>query len=168
MDTLNTGSGGCLCGHVRYKTQTEPMIVHACHCRDCQKLSGGAFAINALYEADRVSLVSGETEDISVPTPSGVGQRISRCPMCKVAVWSNYNMNGLRELIRFVRVGTLDDPDRCPPDVHIFTRSKQPWVGIPDGAMQADTFYAYDATWTPESLQRRRDLLVTAGLFKSR
>ncbi|MEE9334028.1 MAG: GFA family protein [Granulosicoccaceae bacterium] len=118
--------GGCTCGKVRYQINTEPMIVHGCHCRGCQKNSGSAFAINAVYEADRVKLTSGEVDTISVPTPSGTGQDITRCSACKVALWSNYNMGGLREHVRFVRVGTLDNPDQLPPDVHIFTASKQP------------------------------------------
>lgn len=166
MSTFDTKQGGCICGHIRYQVHSDPMIVHGCHCRDCQKLTGGALAINALYEADRVQLLSGAPEDISVPTPSGVGQRISRCPKCKTAVWSNYNMGGLKEHIRFVRVGTLDDPDRFPPDVHIFTRSKQPWVILPEDAMRTEAFYRFDATWTKDSLARRESLLVAAGLSK--
>ncbi|MGI9355668.1 MAG: GFA family protein, partial [Rhizobiaceae bacterium] len=134
--------GECTCGHVRYRVTSDPLIVHACHCRGCQKNSGSAFAINALYEAHRVTLVSGEIEEITVPTPSGTGQDIARCAVCKVAVWSNYNMGGaLRKFIRFIRVGTLDDPDQLAPDVHIYTCSKQPWVTLPDKDPKADEFY---------------------------
>lgn len=157
-------AGGCICGHLRYQVQSDPLIVHGCHCRDCQNLSGGAFAINALYEADRVELTIGSPETIAVPTPSGVGQQIARCPECKVAVWSSYNMNGLKEHIRFVRVGTLDHPDRYPPDVHIFTRSKQPWFELPNGARQADAFYRYSEIWSEESLGRLKDLKAIVGM----
>lgn len=156
--------GGCTCGHVRYRLTTEPMIVHGCHCRGCQKNSGSAFAINALYEADRVELLSGDVEIISVPTPSATGQDIARCGQCKVAVWSNYHMGGLREHIRFIRVGTLDDPDQLPPDVHIFTGSKQPWVILPEEDPRADVFYDVKETWSPESMKRLEKLEKSVGI----
>jgi len=146
--------GGCTCGHVRYQVMSEPMIVHCCHCRGCQKNSGSSFALNALFEADRVALVSGEVENVTVPTPSGTGQIITRCAKCRVAVWSNYNMGGLRERIRFIRVGTLDDPDQFPPDVHIYTCSKQPWALVPKEDRKVNEFYEFEATWSPESMER--------------
>ena len=156
--------GGCTCRHVRYQATPNPLIVHCCHCRDCQKNSGSAFALNALYEAERVELVSGTTEDITVPTPSGVGQIITRCSKCKVAVWSNYNMGGLKERIRFIRVGTLDDPDQLRPDIHIFSRSKQPWVTIPEGDRSVDIFYEWVEVWSPESLKRLHAIEDIAGI----
>ena len=161
----HTSDGGCTCGHVRYRVTTEPLIVHGCHCRGCQQNSGSAFAINALYEADRVTLLSGEVEEITVPTPSGTGQDIARCVKCKVAVWSNYNMGGaLRKFIRFVRVGTLDDPDQMPPNVHIFTCSKQPWVILPEQDQRVDEFYDIPETWSSKSLERLEKLKEAAGI----
>ena len=156
--------GGCTCGHMRYKVVAEPMIVHCCHCRGCQKNSGSAFALNALYEADRVELISGEVEKITVPTPSGTGQDITRCSKCKTAVWSNYNLGGLREHVRFIRVGTLDDPDQLPPDVHIFTCSKQPWVILPAEDRSVDVFYNFKETWSSESMKRLAKIEETAGI----
>jgi hypothetical protein len=149
-----TSEGGCTCGHVRYQATSEPMIVHCCHCRDCQKNSGSSFALNALFEADRVELLSGKVECVSVPTPSGTGQDITRCIKCKVAVWSNYHMGGLRELIRFIRVGTLDEPDRFLPDVHIYCRSKQPWIILPTNDRRVDVFYEFTETWSLKSMER--------------
>jgi hypothetical protein len=69
-------------------------------------------------------------------------------------VWSNYPQAGAA--VRFVRVGTLDDPDRLPPDIHIFTSSKQPWVTLPPGARAVPEFYDLETVWPPESLERRR------------
>lgn len=111
-----------------------------------------------------MELLQGEVDEIVVASPSGSGQTIARCPNCEIAVWSNYQMSGLRERIRFIRVGTLDNPDIMPPDVHIYTCSKQPWVCLPEGAKVADTFYKYEETWSPESLDRRRALFDAAGL----
>lgn len=156
--------GGCTCGHVRYRVTAEPMIVHCCHCRWCQRQTGTAFALNALVEADKVTLLEGEVEEVTVPSPSGNGQVIARCPLCRVAVWSNYFMGGLKERIRFVRVGSLDNPDLLPPDVHIFTSTKQPWVVLPPSHRAVDEFYDYAATWSKESLGRRAALFESAGL----
>lgn len=161
---FQTRGGGCTCGHVRYQVASEPMIVHCCHCRGCQKNSGSSFAQNALFEANRVTLLSGEVENATVPTPSGTGQDITRCAKCKVAVWSNYNMGGLREHIRFIRVGTLDEPDQYPPDVHIFTCSKQPWVILPKADRRVEVFYDFKETWSPESMDRLAKIEESAGI----
>ena len=162
--TSHVREGGCTCGLVRYQVRSEPMIVHCCHCRGCQKNSGSAFALNALYEADRVELKAGQIEEITVPTPSGKGQIIARCGTCKVALWSNYFMGGLNKRIRFVRVGTLDDPDQMPPDVHIYTSSKQPWIAIPHEDMQVDQFYLFSETWSAASIERLAQLEKSAGI----
>lgn len=158
-EEIETCDGGCGCGAVRYRVELEPLIVHCCHCRWCQRQTGSAFALNALIEADRVTLLKGEVETIDTLSPSGRGQVIARCPECRVAVWSNYHMGGLKERIRFIRVGTLDNPDRLPPDVHIFTSTKQPWVILPLDDYAVDTFYEYETTWTKDSLKRRAALI---------
>jgi hypothetical protein len=153
-----TCDGGCGCGSVRYRIEPEPLIVHACHCRWCQRQTGTAFALNALIEASRVTLLSGEVESIDTPSPSGRGQTIVRCPTCKVAVWSHYFMGGLKERVCFIRVGTLDNPDRLPPDVHIFTSTKQPWVILPADDYAVKEFYDIKTTWRRDSLTRRTAL----------
>ncbi len=156
--------GGCSCEHLRYKLHAKPMIVHCCHCRWCQKQTGTAFALNALIESREVQTVKGDIEKCAVASPSGKGQTIARCPKCRVAVWSNYHMSGLREHIRFIRVGTLDDPDLMPPDVHIYTSSKQPWVLFPVGSQVADEFYEYEKIWSQDDLNRRAALFDLAGI----
>ena len=138
------------------------MIVHACHCRWCQRETGTVHALNAVYEADRVVHTAGDPEIIVTPSASGKGQRIARCPICKVAVWSNYAGSG--SVARFVRVGTLDNPELCPPDVHIFTASKQPWVSLASGAKAFTGFYEMSEVWSAESLERRRIMRTKAGL----
>lgn len=110
--------------------------------------------LNALYEADRVVHLAAEPEVVLTPSASGKGQRIARCPTCRVAVWSNYPEAG--PSVRFVRVGTLDEPDRLPPDVHIFTSSKLPWLSLPPGAKAFPEFYELESTWPAESLGRFR------------
>jgi hypothetical protein len=156
-EQVNSHEGGCACGHVRYRMQSHPMVVHCCHCSFCQRQNGSAFAVNALIEADRVEILQGDVVDITVPSPSGKNQRIARCPRCQVAVWSYYLVmyGGIGELVRFIRVGTLDEPARVPPDVHIYTTSKMPWVTLPPDAKVVDEFYVIDEVWSEESLKRR-------------
>jgi hypothetical protein len=148
--------GRCTCGAVKYRIVSKPFFVHGCHCRWCQRESGGAFAINAMIEADRVELLQGEPEPFLVPTPSGAGQKVFRCPTCRVSVWSNYLRAG--EKIRFVRVGTMEEPDRLAPDIHIHTVSKQPWVTLPDGVPAVENYYDNKAYWPVESLERLKRL----------
>jgi hypothetical protein len=146
--------GGCTCGTVRYRLTRKPMYVHCCHCRWCQRETGTAFALNAMIEADRVVLLSGVPEAVDTPSNSGKGQKISRCPSCRIALWSNYA--GAGDAIHFVRVGTLDEPDRLPPDIHIFTESKQPWVTLSPDIPAVTQYYVRAEYWTEESRARRR------------
>ena len=146
--------GGCTCRAVRYRMTSKPLFIHCCHCRWCQRETGASFALNALIEADRVVVLSGAPEAVNTPSNSGKGQKIFRCPACRIALWSNYA--GAGDKLRFIRVGTLDEPDRFPPDIHIFTTSKQPWVVIPTGAHRVDEYYDSRKYWPEESLVRRR------------
>ncbi len=145
--------GGCACGRLRYRLASKPMFVHCCHCRDCQRQTGSAFVLNALIETDRVQRLSGETEAVPVPTESGRPHVIHRCAAYHVAVWSHYG--GVLPL-SFVRVGTLDEPSALPPDVHIYTRSKLPWVALPADVPAFEAYYNSKTLWPPESLARRK------------
>lgn len=146
--------GRCTCGAVRYRITRRPMFVHCCHCRWCQRETGSAFALNAMIEADRVALLIGSPEAVNTPSESGKGQKIIRCPSCRIALWSHYA--GAGDAIRFIRVGTLDEPDRLPPDIHIYTASKQPWVLLPPGTPAFEEYYDRNEVWPEESLARRR------------
>jgi hypothetical protein len=156
--------GGCTCGSVRYRLASEPMVVHCCHCRWCQRETGASFALNALIEAERVHVLKGEVQVITTPTNSGKGQNVSRCPSCHVALWSAYA--GLGDALRFIRVGTLDEPDRFPPDIHIYTSSKQPWVVLPPGATAVPEYYKAAEHWPPASLERRAVLVAAVAAKK--
>jgi hypothetical protein len=148
--------GGCTCRTVRYAMTSAPLIVHCCHCRWCQRETGTAFALNAVIEAERVQLLAAAPELVPTPSNSGKGQKIARCPRCRVALWSHYS--GAGDKASFVRVGTLDEPDLLPPDVHIFTESKQPWVMLPAGARAFAQFYRLAEVWSAASLARREAL----------
>jgi len=146
--------GGCTCRSVRYRMTTQPLFVHCCHCRWCQRETGSAFVLNALIESDRVVVLQGDPVTVDTPSNSGRGQKIVRCPQCHVALWSHYA--GAGDALKFVRVGTLDDPDRLPPDIHIFTASKQPWVVLPADRPAMPEYYDSKRYWPAASLERRR------------
>lgn len=149
--------GACTCGAVQYRLHDRPLCVHCCHCSWCQRETGSAFAVNALIESDRLSLLRGEVEKIETPSASGKGQLIVRCAHCRVALWSHYA--GLGDVMSFVRVGTLKEPGRLPPDVHIFTSTKLPWVLLPKQTPAFTEYYDRNAVWTADALARRQALL---------
>jgi len=172
-----TLKGQCFCGAVKYKLNAAPMFVHCCHCTDCQRQTGSAFVINALIEAKHVD-ATGTSEIVTLPTDSGRPHDVTRCPTCKTALWSDY---GRRKTVYFVRVGTLDKPGAVPPDVHIFTRSKLPWVNLAKPATGASAragatsnkgattkrparvfkvYYDTNKEWPAASLKRRAALRV--------
>jgi hypothetical protein len=148
--------GGCACGAVRYRMAGPPLIVHCCHCSWCRRETGSAFALNAMIEAERVTPTKGAPELVPTPSASGKGQRIARCPACRVALWSHYA--GAGERVAFVRVGTLDEPGRLAPDIHIYTSTRQPWVVLPAGARAVPEYYRREEVWPEPSLARWRAL----------
>jgi len=157
--------GGCDCKSVRYRMASAPLFVHCCHCRWCQRESGASFALNAMIEADRVTDLGAEPELVHTPSNSGAGQEIARCKTCRVAVWSHYA--GAGSVIKFVRVGTLDNRDALPPDIHIFTVSKQPWVVLPAGTPSVPEYYDREKYWPPESLARRQAFLPAIEAYRA-
>jgi len=155
---MTTVKGGCACDKVRYEVELPALFVHCCHCTRCQRQSGAAFALNAMIEASRVRLTAGELEVIDTPSESGKGQQVCRCTTCKTAVWSIYAGAGPKFL--FMRVGTMDQPELSPPDIHIFTDSEQPWVQLPADAPSVGQFYDRKAYWPPESLERMQQAIA--------
>ena len=148
----STMEGGCTCGTVRYRLKMRPIFVHCCHCTWCQRETGSAFAVNAFIEASQVELLKGQPVSKTLPSLSGKGQVFWRCPDCAITVWSNYAGAGPK--IHFVRVGTLDDPASVPPDIHIYTSTKLPWVVLPQGVPAVPEFYKPADYWPADSLAR--------------
>ena len=149
--------GGCDCRAVRYRMSRAPLFVNCCHCRWCQRETGSAFVLNALIESENVTLLNGKVELVDTPSHSGGGQRIARCPQCRIALWSHY---GGIEALSFMRVGTFDEPDNFPPDIHIFTQSKQPWVVLAPDKPVMDAYYDREQYWSEANLERRRLLFA--------
>ncbi|KAH7317314.1 glutathione-dependent formaldehyde-activating GFA [Rhexocercosporidium sp. MPI-PUGE-AT-0058] len=152
LDSMYPLQGGCDCGYIKYRMDAKPLFVHCCHCRWCQRETGSSFALNAIVESDQVTHLGGNPELILTPSHSGIGQTIARCPKCHVAIWSNYPGGG--PFLRFIRVGTLDQPDLFPPDIHIYTASKQPWVILSPSVPMVDEFYELEKYWPSQSFER--------------
>lgn len=144
--------GCCSCGNIQYQLESTPLFIHCCHCTRCQRETGSAFAINAMIEADRVTLLEGEVESVEIPTLSGGGQVISRCPECRIAVWSYYS--GADDKVLFIRAGTLENPHLVEPDIHIFTDSKLPWTVLPAHKPAVAEYYRRSEYWPAESVER--------------
>lgn len=157
--------GGCDCKLIRYRLESKPIFGHCCHCRWCQRETGASFALNAMIESDRVTNLGADSELVDTPSASGLEQKIARCPKCRIAVWSHYAGSG--PVIKFVRVGTLDNPDLLPPDVHIFTASKQPWVTLPDNTPAFEEYYERETLWPPQSLARRQAVLPLIEAYQA-
>lgn len=153
MSESEAFDGGCTCGAVRYRLTSRPLFVHCCHCTWCQRETGSAFVLNALIESDRVELLQGNPQMVMTPSESGEGQKVFRCPQCQVAVWSNY-ATAVGDLMRFVRAGTLDEPGRLPPDIHIFTASTPDWLKLPPGIPVKEQYYDRKDFWPNASLAR--------------
>jgi hypothetical protein len=157
--------GGCDCRAIRYKLTATPLIVHCCHCRWCQRESGASYALNAMIESSYVIDVGVDPDIVDTPSQSGRGQRIARCPRCQLAIWSHYSASG--PLAKFIRIGTLDNPDALAPDVHIFTASKQPWVVLSPGTPAFAGYYDRKAVWSADSLARLETLRPLIAAFRA-
>ena len=149
--------GKCTCGALSYRLTNTPLFTHCCHCTWCQRETGSAFALNALIETEFLE-VTGEVEEITTPSASGKGQIIARCPACKVALYSHFA--GAGRSMAFVRTGTLADPGACPPDIHIFTSTKLPWVTLDTKVPVLPEYYDRKAHWPQSGLDRRAALLA--------
>lgn len=146
------GEGGCSCGAVRYRICATALFIHCCHCTKCQTESGSAFAVNALVETSAIELVAGDPVEVPVPAESGSDQLIMRCPTCSTALWGHYP--GLGTHLAFVRAGTLGTRATIEPDVHVYTRSKLPWIELPESAAAFEGYYPMKELWPPESWAR--------------
>lgn len=147
--------GGCSCGAIRYKLTKSPLIVHACHCRDCQRITGGPFVINVWIEKKFVEPSGAAPKSVKLKGGTGNDHEAFFCDQCGTYVWSRYAIAPSGEAL-FVRAGTLDNPAAVTPDVHIFTRSKLPWLKLPENALAFETAYKIDDVWPQASKERAR------------
>ena len=124
--------GGCLCGAIRYRLTAEPLTLYVCHCTDCQKQTNTSFNLSMPVARESFELVRGEPGRYSVPLSGGRRWDGRFCPVCITRVWSEPPK--FPQVIN-LRPGTLDDTSWLRPVGHIWTRSAQPWVQIPDDTL---------------------------------
>jgi hypothetical protein len=146
--------GGCECRTIRYKLTNSPLIVHACHCRDCQRLTGGPFVINIWIESQFVEPSPVMPKSFRLTAGTGKPHDVYFCESCGTTLWSRYHI--VPGDCLFVRAGTLDTPEAVKPDVHIYTRSKLPWLSLPEGVRAFSSSYKLDEVWSNESKERLR------------
>ena len=123
----NSAEGGCQCGSVRYRLNAEPLALAVCHCRDCQRQSGSAFALSLFVPRKAFRLLSGELKTFATVCDSGRTKECAFCGSCGTRIYHQ----GKRGMS--IKAGTLDDTSNLSPDAHYWTKRKQPWVEIPDG-----------------------------------
>jgi hypothetical protein len=153
--------GHCTCKAVTYEVLAPFLIIHCCHCTWCQRESGSAFALNAIIESSNFRLTSTlAPQHVPLPTPSGEGQIIARCPECWVPVYADYG--GVAKMLTYVKLGTIDFEDRVRagirPDVHIWTSTKLDWVDLASekerGVPIFEEYYRRSEVWSEENNKR--------------
>jgi hypothetical protein len=122
--------GGCLCGAVRYACASDALALIYCHCKDCQRCTGGPFAAVAVVRSRDVTVLRGELGSHTVTGEAG-GRVFRRfCRDCGSPIFS-----GLESSPKTlgVKVGSIDDSSKLVPTMHIWTQSKVPWLTLADG-----------------------------------
>ena len=149
-----TLEGGCACGKMRYRLTSQPMFVHCCHCKDCQRQTGSAFVINALIETGRVEKLTGETKAVAVPTDSGRPHDIHRCPSCE-----NGGLEPLRgsasALHSSASARSTSRRNSRPTCIFIRARNCPGWR-CRRTFRHSTAYYDSKTLWPPESLERRK------------
>ena len=126
-----TIEGGCRCGAVRYTLALDDLpLTYACHCTDCQTWSGSAFSQQALLPEHALAV----TGPVTIFELTGSSGRISRQRMCEICHTRIFNTNSTRPGVAVIRAGTLDRSNELVVSAHIWTRSKQPWLDLPETA----------------------------------
>ena len=148
---IMTNTGRCSCGRIKFHLVGAPLFTQACHCTDCQRFTGAAFGIGVLMLENDLCIDEGEPATYEHPTASGNRHTAAFCVHCGTYLWGWYS---LRPGVVVVRPGTLDDRQATQPQAHVWTRSKLPWVIIPDGVPTFPMGYKTPEVWPEASLQR--------------
>jgi hypothetical protein len=143
--------GGCACGAVRYRLLKPPLFVHCCHCTRCQRESGTAYVAHGMIERANLEW-DGEVTAVRLPTDSKTRHEIVHCAACLTPLWGQHGRQP--SVMVYLKVGTFDAPERCPPNAHIFVRSKLAWVAINPDIPQFARYYNAAKVWPQESLER--------------
>ena len=152
---MSKRSGGCTCGDIRYTILDEPIFTHACHCTLCQRYTASAFVVHSPIETKNLIVNSGSLTETPGPSGSGKGHIIKRCSNCGDQIYSHFGGN---EMMAVLKTTTLDDPNRFPPQAHIFVKSKLKWLELGGTIPKFDEYYDREEVYPKESLERRKKL----------
>jgi hypothetical protein len=141
-------AGACACGEIQFRLTGAPIVTHACHCTQCQRETGSAFAVNLMIEADRLVVDAG--------APERTGDDVAACPRCQTRLWAYHRMFGEKAV--FVKAGVLSRGRA--PDVHCFTSTKQPWLPLPEGVPAYAENYDFEAVLSAEARSRAQALFT--------
>ena len=130
-------SGGCQCGAIRYEITGPPVAVYACHCIECQKQSGSAFAMGAVIPQEHFRITKGNPKMFAREINPAKTMECWFCPDCGTRLY--HVPGGATYSNRNIKPGTLDDTSWLVPTTHFWTCSAQEWVVIPEGATRYET-----------------------------
>ncbi len=126
----NAHEGGCVCGAIRFVCEGEPLLVAHCHCRDCQKSSGAAFATVVVVPRAGFRLLKGKPAGYVYRGDSGQNLTRQFCAQCGAPLFTEVESMPDAWIVRAV---AFDEPSRFVPQMHIYTASAQPWGVISEG-----------------------------------
>lgn len=117
-------SGGCACGAIRYESTAEPLLMLHCHCRDCQRSSGGPFASFVVVPKEAFKLLQGSLRFYDTPSQAGGKTHRGFCADCGSPILGNPDA---APSIVAIRAASLDDPGWFAPQMDVWTSDAQPW-----------------------------------------
>ena len=148
-------TGGCMCGQVKYQITEKPLFTQACHCKDCKVLTGSSYVVNSSI-LENTLIVEGEVSSAELKAGSGASCKTYFCAKCGTYVYADYD-SAVKRLT--VRTKTLDSPEKFPPQVHIFTKDKDPWLNLSEDTVCFKEMYDPKKIWPEESLKRYSEYL---------
>ncbi len=133
MTSLRNSTGGCICGHVRYRIDADPIALFACHCSDCQTVTGAGYVLALRVPHCAPTVTAGEVKAYPREEADRRQRIIHRCPQCLTVLWSE--RPDTQDYVT-IYAGTLDESPRLRPVAHIWTRDAQPWMTLSPDALQ--------------------------------
>ena len=156
--------GGCICGKVRYQITEQPLFTQACHCKNCKILTGSSYIVNTSVIENTLKVEGKISSSVELKAGSGASYRVYFCNKCGTYLYADYDSAVGRLTLR---VKTLDNPDKFPPQAHIFIKDKDPWLNLTDSAICFEKMYDPKTTWPKESLNRIKNYLENKSKERS-
>tara|TARA_B100000579_G_scaffold278075_1_gene230015 strand:- start:122 stop:604 length:483 start_codon:yes stop_codon:yes gene_type:complete len=150
MENNEKLKGGCICGQVKYYITEKPLFTQACHCKDCKVLTGSSYVVNSSV-LENTLFVEGEVSSTELKAGSGASCKTYFCNKCGAYVYADYD-SAFKRLT--LRTKTLNNPENFPPQVHIFTKDKDPWLNLSKDVTCFEEMYDPKKIWPEESLKR--------------